>query len=102
MLVVLLGLANPAYYAPETTLDYTAAALNTAGPVTTAVALFIWWRVMPVRRGALLIPIAAATALVFGLGNFLEDIAGWEWGVDLYFYGGAAFLRYRLLPGSWH
>ena len=41
MLVVLLGLANPAYYAPETTLDYTAAALNTAGPVTTAVALFI-------------------------------------------------------------
>ncbi len=40
----LIGLADPAYYDPETTLDYAAASLNTLGPVAAAVALVIWWR----------------------------------------------------------
>ncbi len=91
----LIGLADPAYYDPETTLDYAAASLNTLGPVATAVALVIWWRVMPVR-GASLILVAAAAALVFGVGNFLEDIAGLKGG-DLFFYGGAALFSVLLI-----
>ncbi len=104
----LIGLADPAYYDPETTLDYAAASLNTLGPVTTAGALVIWWRVMPVR-GVFLMPAAAAAALVFGVGNFLEDIAGLEAGGDLFFYGGAALFAVLLIGavlaltmrGSW-
>jgi hypothetical protein len=96
VLGLLIGLADPAYYDPETTLDYAAASLNTLGPVATAVALVIWWRVMPVR-GVFLIPVAAAAALVFGVGNFLEDIAGLEAGGDLFFYGGAAHFAVLLI-----
>ena len=87
----MVGLADPAYYAPETTLDYAAATLNTLGPVAAAVALFIWWKVVQVRRGVFLILIAAGSGLGYGVGNFLGDIAGWEPGDDLFFYGSAAF-----------
>ena len=99
LLGLLVGLADPAYYEPETALDYVAATLNTAGPIATSVALFIWWRVVPIRRGAFLIPFAATAALVFGLGNFLEDVAGLEWGGDLFFFGGVALLASSAAAG---
>ena len=87
---LIVGLADPAYYAPEDPIDYLAALLNTAGPVAAAAALAIWWRVTPVRRGAALVLLGAVAALVFGLGNFLEDIAGVEWGFALFGIGGMA------------
>jgi len=99
LLGLLVGLGDPAYYAPETTLDYAGAALNTMGPLATALAMVVWWKVIPVGRRALLIPIAATTAVLFGLGNFLEDIGGLEVGGDLFFYGGAGFFAASLAAG---
>jgi hypothetical protein len=99
LLGLLVGLADPAYYEPETALDYVAATLNTAGPVATSATLLIWWRVVPIRRGAFLILFAATSALVFGLGNFLEDIAGLDWGGDLFFFGGVALLASSAAAG---
>ena len=95
----LVGLTDPAYYAPETTHDYAAATLNTLGPVAAAIALFIWWRVAQVRRGVFLILIAAASGLLYGVGNFLGDIAGWGPGDDLFFYGSAAFFVASVTAG---
>ena len=70
----LVGLTDPAYYSPETPMDYLAAGLNSAGPFVAAAALFIWWRTTPIRRGVFLILVAAAAAIVWGLGNLIEDI----------------------------
>ena len=38
---LVVGLSDPAYYAPQDPIDYLAAFLNTAGPVAVAVALFV-------------------------------------------------------------
>lgn len=99
LLGLLVGLGDPEYYAPETTLDYASAALNSLGPLVAALAMLVWWRVMPLGRRALLIPIAATGAVLFGLGNFLEDIAGLGVGEDLYFFGGAAFFAVSVVAG---
>ena len=96
---LVIGLSDPAYYAPQDPIDYLAAFLNTAGPVAVAVALFVWWKVTPVRRGAALILLGAVAAVVFGLGNFLEDIAGVEWGFALFGIGGMAFVATTGLAG---
>ncbi len=85
---LLVGLADPVYYSPETPMDYLAAGLNSAGPFVAAAALFIWWRATPVRRGAFLILVAAGAAFVWGLGNLIEDILDYEWGFVLFGVGG--------------
>jgi len=95
----LVGLSDPVYYSPETSIDYLAAVLNTAGPFAAAVALLIWWKVTPVRRGAILILAAATAAFALGLGNLLEDIVGLEWAGDLFFYGGFAMFATTALAG---
>jgi len=99
LLGLLVGLTDPVYYAPVTSLDYAGAVLNTLGPLATAMAMLMWWQVAPLGRRALLIPIAATGAVVLGLGNFLGDIAGLQRGDDLFFYGGAGFFAASLAAG---
>ena len=47
----------------------------------------------------MLILVGAVAALVFGLGNFLEDIAGVEWGFALFGIGGMATVATTGLAG---
>jgi hypothetical protein len=95
----LVGLADPAYYSPETPTDYLAAGLNSVGPFVAAAALFIWWRTTPIRRGVFLILVAAAAAFVWGLGNLIEDILDYEWGFILFGVGGITTVLASALAG---
>ena len=95
----LVGLTDPAYYSPETPMDYLAAGLNSAGPFVAAAALFIWWRTTPIRRGVFLILVAAAAAIVWGLGNLIEDILDYEWGFVLFGVGGIITVLASALAG---
>ncbi len=94
-----VGLADPAYYDPVTFIDWVSAALNTAGPLAAGWALFVWWTVTSVRRGAFLILIGAIAATVFGLGNLVEDIFGLDWGFYLFGLGGMATVLSLALAG---
>ena len=85
LLRALIELAEPAYYAPVTLLDYTAAILTSAASAATAVALFLWWRATPIRRGSFLLLVAAVTTLLGdSLGNLLEDVFDLEIGEWLF------------------
>ena len=85
LLRALIELAEPAYYAPVTLLDYTAAILTSVAWAATAVALFLWWRATPIRRGSFLLLVAAVTTLLGdSLGNLLEDVFDLEIGEWLF------------------
>lgn len=94
-----VGLTEPAYYSPETPLDYLAAALNSGGPFVAAAALFIWWRTTSIRRGGFLILVASAAAIAWGLGNLIEDILDYEWGFVLFGVGGIATVFASAIAG---
>jgi hypothetical protein len=80
-----IELAEPAYWSPVSLLDYTAAILSSVAWAVTAIALFLWWRATPIRRGSLLLLIAAiAIAVGDSLGNLLEDIFDLEIGEWLF------------------
>jgi hypothetical protein len=85
-----VGLSDPAYYDPQTGLDYVASVLNFVGPLATGLALVVWWRVTPVRRAALLILGAGIGAVTWSFGNLLEEILRLDLGTDLYFFGATA------------
>ena len=95
----LVGLADPAYYDPVKFIDWVSAALNTLGPLAAAWALFVWWKVTTVRRGAFLILAASAAAATFGLGNMFEDILDLDWGFLLFGIGGIAVVLFAALAG---
>ena len=85
LLRALIELAEPAYYAPVTLLDYIAAILTSVAWAATAIALFLWWRATPIRRGSFLLVVAAVTTLLGdSLGNLLEDVFDLEIGEWLY------------------
>lgn len=85
LLRALIELADPAYYAPVSLLDYTAATASSVAWAATAVALFLWWRATPIRRGSFLLLVAAVTtALGDSLGNLLEDVFDLEIGEWLF------------------
>ena len=85
LLRALIELAEPAYWSPVSSLDYTAAILTSVAWAVTAMALFLWWRATPIRRGSFLLLIAAiATAVGDSLGNLLEDVFDLEIGEWLY------------------
>jgi hypothetical protein len=75
LLRALIELAEPAYWSPVSLLDYTAAILSSVAWAVTAIALFLWWRATPIRRGSFLLLVAAiAIAVGDSLGNLLEDV----------------------------
>ena len=81
LLRAVIELAEPAYWSPESLLDYTAVILTSAASAVAAIALFLWWRATPIRRGSFLLLIAAiATAVGDSLGNLLEDVFDLEIG----------------------
>ncbi len=85
LLRALIELAEPAYWSPESLLDYTAVILTSAASAVAAIALFLWWRATPIRRGSFLLLIAAiATAVGDSLGNLLEDVFDLEIGEWLF------------------
>lgn len=94
-----VGLTDPAYYDPVVFIDWVSASLNTLGPLAAALALFVWWRVTTVRRGAFLILVAAISAAIFGLGNMIEDILDLEWGFLLFGLGGIGTVISAALAG---
>lgn len=84
-------LSDPAYYNPVTTLDYVAAWLTSIAVGTTAVALLVWWRRTPIRRGSWLLMIAGLTFAVSAAGNLLEDVFDLAIGGDLFTAGIVGF-----------
>lgn len=80
-------------------MDYFAAGLNSGGPFVAAAALFIWWRTTPIRRGGFLILVASAAAIVWSLGNLIEDILDYEWGFVLFGAGGIATVLASVVAG---
>ena len=95
----LVGLTDPAYYSPETPIDYLAAGLNSAGPFAAAAALYIWWRTTPIRRGVFLILVTSAAAITWGLGNLIEDILDYDWGFVLFATGGITVVLTSAIAG---
>jgi hypothetical protein len=85
LLRAVIELAEPAYWSPESLLDYTAVILTSAASAVAAVALFLWWRATPIRRGSFLLLVAAVTMLLGdSLGNLLEDAFDLEIGEWLF------------------
>ncbi|HEY5652587.1 MAG TPA: hypothetical protein VIW46_14165 [Acidimicrobiia bacterium] len=83
-----IELAEPAYYDPETLLDFVAATLTSVAWLVTAVALARWWPAKPARGGSFLLLIAAIAVAVSAVGNFIEDVLGIPAGEALFTYGG--------------
>ena len=63
------SLSDPAYYDPQTVSDYLASALAEIMLLAIAYSLIVWWRVTPVRRGALMLPGAAVGFVLWSVGN---------------------------------
>ncbi len=83
-----MEMADPVYWNPSSLLDYSAAVLTTVGWVVTGVALVLWWRTTPIRRGSLFLLVAGVATAVSGIGNLLEDVLDIEFGEVLVTYGG--------------
>lgn len=83
------SLSDPAYYDPQTVADYVASALAEILFLAMAYTLVVWWRVTPVRRGALMLPGAAVGFVLWSIGNVLEEIMNIEFGAYLFFVGAA-------------
>ena len=100
LLRALLELAEPAYWSPVSLLDYTAAILSSVAWAATAVALFLWWRATPIRRGSFLLLVAAVTMLLGdSLGNLLEDVFDLEIGEWLFSNVGQVSLYAMMAAG---
>jgi len=80
--------ADPVYWNPSSLLDYSAAVLTTVTWIVTGIAFTLWWGTTPIRRGSLLLLVAGIGTAVSGIGNFLEDVLGLEFGELLFTYGG--------------
>ena len=94
-----VGLADPAYYDPVTGLDYAAAWLTSLAGGVAAVALFVWWRRSPVRRGAWLLVIAAVAFVMSAFGNLAGDVFDIEVG-DTFWTAGIFGFGATILAGA--
>jgi hypothetical protein len=83
----LIGLSDPAYYDPVTTLDYIASVLNDLGLLAAGATLIIWSRVTPVRRAWLFILGAGIGMILWSIGNALGEIGRLDFGDTVYFVG---------------
>jgi hypothetical protein len=81
------SLSDPAYYDPQTVSDYLASALAEIMLLAIAYTLIVWWRVTPLRRGALMLPGAAVGFVLWSVGNVLEEIMGIQFGAYFFFVG---------------
>ncbi len=95
----IIELADPAYYDPVSGLDYLAAWLTSLAGAAVAVALFMWWRRSPIRRGSLVLLIAAAGAATFSIGNLIGDVFDVEAGDLLWSVGGITMFAGLVLAG---
>jgi hypothetical protein len=82
---------DPAYYNPVTNLDYAAAWLTSIAGGTVAVAMALWWRRSPIRRGSWLLVVASLAWALAALGNVLGDVFDMSIGETLWTAGGIAF-----------
>ncbi len=94
-----IGLADPAYYDPVSTLDYAAAWLTSLSLAAAAVALFLWWRLSPVRRGSLVLLMATGGVAAFSIGNLLGDVFDAEAGDLLWTLGGITMFVGLIVTG---
>lgn len=79
--------ADPAYYAPETFIDYVASVINDVTLLSAGVTMLVWSGVSPVRRARFLVLGAGIGFVVWTVGNILEEIMRLEVGETLYFVG---------------
>jgi hypothetical protein len=92
-------LAEPAYYAAASLVDYAAVISLTGVFVATGVALILLWRDPVVGRGSFLLLLAGIGAVSLGLGNLFEDAFNIEAAVWAFFGGGLLLMLSLLAAG---
>jgi len=93
------SLSDPASHDPETITDYVASVLAEIFFLAAAYTFVVWWRVTPIRRGAVMLLGAAAGFVLWSVGNIVEEIMGIEFGENLYFVGATAAIVLTALTG---
>ena len=93
------SLSDPAYYDPQTITDYVASVLAEIFFLAAAYTFFVWWRVTPIRRGALMLLGAAVGFILWSVGNVVEEIMRIEFGENLYFVGATTAIVLTALAG---
>ena len=83
-----IGLADPVYWSPASTLDYSAAILQSFVWLAAGWALFLLWRTIPLRRGSVFLLIGAVGSATLAVANFLEDVLGFAFAGWFYMIGG--------------
>ncbi len=96
---VFVLLPEPAYYDPETLIDYAAVVSVAVLLVATGIALFLLWRDPPVARGSLFLLFAGIGGAAEGLGNLFEDAFDFEPAVWAFFGGGLVMMVSLLIAG---
>lgn len=94
-----ISLSEPAYYDPQTLVDYTSSVLAEILFLAFAYTFVVWWRVTPVRRSAFLLPGAAFGFVLWSVGNVLEEILRIGFGEWVYFVGAGIGIILTALAG---
>jgi hypothetical protein len=94
-----ISLSDPAYYDPQTLVDYTASILAEILFLAFAYTFVVWCRVTPVRRSALLLLGAAFGFVLWSVGNVLEEILRIGFGEWVYFVGAGIAIIMTALAG---
>ncbi len=94
-----ISLREPAYWDPQTALDYAGSVVAQVGFVAVAVTLFVWRAVTPVQWSSVPLLGASIGFLLWALGNLLEEVLEVEAGVWAFFVGAALAHVMLLLAG---
>lgn len=104
-----ISLREPAYWDPQTLVDYLGSIVAQVGFVAVAVTLLVWRRATPVRWSSVPLMGASVGFLLWALGNLFEEVLEVEAGVWAFFLGAAlahvmlfvAGIVELVTPGRW-
>ena len=91
--------ADPAYYAAATFIDYALVVAQAVVAVVIGIALTLLWRDPPVARGSLFVLFAGVGAVALGVGGLFEDAFGIEAAAWVWFGGGLVMFASLLIAG---